>query len=136
MVWRLGNDERRGRGVEDETIAKVGTMVWIMGPWYGGWDHGVEVGTAWVPCVPKPCPADSLGISNALMSQPFDGFRAQGVVFMMGAAFWTIEALYCLWCLKDAFLFFRGKGGVEQAKQDAAVAAFRAGLQQGSANQR
>mmetsp|Transcript_20107 Transcript_20107/g.59708 ORF Transcript_20107/g.59708 Transcript_20107/m.59708 type:complete len:320 (-) Transcript_20107:1052-2011(-) len=68
--------------------------------------------------------------------QALDYGAFPGVVFMMGAAFWTIEALYCLWCLKDAFLFFRGKGGVEQAKQDAAVAAFRAGLQQGSANQR
>eukprot|EP00798_Chlamydomonas_sp_ICE-L_P001699 gene1699-33102_t len=47
----------------------------------------------------------------------FDVNLFAGVVYMMGASFWSIQSVYCLWCMKDVFLFFRGKGGVEQAKQ-------------------
>lgn len=60
-----------------------------------------------------------------------------GVVYIMGAVFWTCESIYCLWCCKDAYLFFRGKGGIEAAKQEAAkeaaVAAFRQGMQPSNA---
>ncbi|GAX82412.1 hypothetical protein CEUSTIGMA_g9840.t1 [Chlamydomonas eustigma] len=62
----------------------------------------------------------------------FPGFGEStfiGTVYIVGAAIWSVLSVYTLWCMKDAYLFFRGKGGVEQAKQEAALAAFRAGMQ-------
>jgi len=60
----------------------------------------------------------------------FDQDVFPGVVYIIGACFWTLESLLSLWCLKDSYLFFRGKGGVEQAKQEAAIEAFKAGFAQ------
>uniref|UniRef100_A0A7S3VSH0 Secretory carrier-associated membrane protein n=1 Tax=Dunaliella tertiolecta TaxID=3047 RepID=A0A7S3VSH0_DUNTE len=48
-----------------------------------------------------------------------------GVIYFIGAALWCLEATWCLWCIKDTYLFFRGRGGIEQAKQDAAIEAFK-----------
>lgn len=82
-----------------------------------------------------------------------------GIVYVVGASYWTALSVYSIWCMKDvspcsgdpqfisikpafplrwqdliflpqAYLFFRGKGGIQQAKQDAALAAFKAGVQQ------
>eukprot|EP00955_Chlamydomonas_euryale_P043495 352598-Chlamydomonas_euryale.AAC.28 len=60
----------------------------------------------------------------------FDWGDFPGVVYIIGACFWTIEAVYSLWCLKDSYLFFRGRGGVEQVKADEAVAQFQQQQQQ------
>ncbi|KAF5841678.1 scamp family-domain-containing protein [Dunaliella salina] len=62
-----------------------------------------------------------------------------GVIYFVGAALWVCEATWCLWCLKDAYLYFRGRGGIKQAKEDAAVEAFKSqqngfGAQQGAYN--
>lgn len=59
----------------------------------------------------------------------FDEGTFPGVVYIIGAVLWTLEALWSLWCLKDSFLFFRGKGGIKEqneAKEQAAVAQFAA----------
>lgn len=57
-----------------------------------------------------------------------------GVIYFVGAACWTVEALFSLWVIKDVFLFFRGQGGIQQAKQQAAIMALRSQIsQQGSA---
>ncbi|KAG2501089.1 hypothetical protein HYH03_000907 [Edaphochlamys debaryana] len=54
-----------------------------------------------------------------------------GIIYLIGAGLWSAEAAFCCWILVDVFLYFRGKGGIsqakEQAKQEAALAALRAG---------
>lgn len=49
-----------------------------------------------------------------------------GAIFFVGSALWTLEALYSLWVLKDVFFFFKGKGGIEQAKRGVALASMTA----------
>lgn len=55
----------------------------------------------------------------------FDHSSGAGVCYIIGACCWSLEATYSFWCLKDAYFFFRGAGGVEQVRNEAALAAFR-----------
>jgi len=48
-----------------------------------------------------------------------------GIIYIVGASCWAAESVWCLWCLKDAYFFFRGAGGVQEAKKQAALAAFQ-----------
>lgn len=52
-----------------------------------------------------------------------------GVIYLVGAALWSTEAAFSCWVITDVFLFWRGKGGVKEAKEtaakEAALAAFR-----------
>jgi len=48
-----------------------------------------------------------------------------GIIYIIGSAFWSINATYCLWCLKDSWLFFRGRGGTAAVKQELALNAFK-----------
>ncbi|KAG1676535.1 hypothetical protein FOA52_000078 [Chlamydomonas sp. UWO 241] len=66
----------------------------------------------------------------------FDYGNGPGTIYCIGASLWTLESLYCLWCVKDVYLWFRGQGGIEQVKQEAAVAAFRQGLAQQASTRR
>jgi hypothetical protein len=44
-----------------------------------------------------------------------------GVVYFIGAGFWTIESLWSLWVYKLVYRSFRGQGmTVAQVKRDAA----------------
>ncbi|MEW5304079.1 MAG: hypothetical protein WDW36_006713 [Sanguina aurantia] len=63
----------------------------------------------------------------------FDISAFAGIIYIVGASLWTLEALFSLWVLKDVFFFFRGQGGVQQAKQQAAVAAFKMSVASGNA---
>lgn len=63
----------------------------------------------------------------------FDAFNAgafPGTIYMIGGGLWGALAFYSLWVFKDSWYFFRGRGGVEQVKQEAALAAFKIGMQQ------
>ena len=57
-------------------------------------------------------------------------YPSLGILYIIGACCWSILTAYSFWCLKDSWFFFRGLGGVEQVKQDAAVAAFKSGIAQ------
>ncbi|KAL4447315.1 hypothetical protein ABPG77_007348 [Micractinium sp. CCAP 211/92] len=47
-----------------------------------------------------------------------------GVMYFIGAGFWTIESLWCLWVYKLVYRSFRGQGmTVAQVKRDAATRA-------------
>ncbi|KXZ43258.1 hypothetical protein GPECTOR_96g724 [Gonium pectorale] len=52
-----------------------------------------------------------------------------GIIYLVGAGLWAAEAAWSVWVITDVFLFFRGKGGIKQAKEqaqkEAALAAFR-----------
>ncbi|CAK0783815.1 hypothetical protein CVIRNUC_007015 [Coccomyxa viridis] len=45
-----------------------------------------------------------------------------GVIFIIGACFWTLETLWSLWCLKMVYSAFRGNGGERRLKQEVAGA--------------
>eukprot|EP00798_Chlamydomonas_sp_ICE-L_P030872 gene30872-35916_t len=47
----------------------------------------------------------------------FDESTFAGVIYLIGASFWAVEATYTLWCLKDVFLFFRSAGSGPQPDQ-------------------
>lgn len=53
-----------------------------------------------------------------------------GGVYFIGAALWTLLTVYTCWCFKDSYLYFRGAGGIQQAKQDAALKAFELSMKQ------
>ncbi|KAG1657711.1 hypothetical protein FOA52_002515 [Chlamydomonas sp. UWO 241] len=68
----------------------------------------------------------------------FDEGNFPGIIYIVGASMWTILSLYSLWCLKDSYFFFRGKGGVDEqkkAQEDVAISQFAA-AQQGNGSQR
>lgn len=57
-------------------------------------------------------------------------YPTPGIFYVTCACLWSCLTAYSFWCLKDAWFFFRGLGGIEQVKQDAAVAAFKQNMAQ------
>ncbi|BDA41493.1 Putative secretory carrier-associated membrane protein 1 [Coccomyxa sp. Obi] len=45
-----------------------------------------------------------------------------GIVYVVGAALWTLETLWSIWCLKMVYSAFRGNGGDRRLKQEVAGA--------------
>lgn len=44
-----------------------------------------------------------------------------GVMYFIGAAFWSLESVWCIWTMKKVYSAFRGQGHtVAQVKREAA----------------
>ncbi|KAF8060590.1 NLE1 [Scenedesmus sp. PABB004] len=71
------------------------------------------------------------GFVSALRA--FDVAAAGGVVFLVGACAWSIEAAASLWCLKTVYFSFRGGGGGKQADASASAQAAAAKFAVGAA---
>ncbi|KAL6751517.1 scamp family-domain-containing protein [Haematococcus lacustris] len=66
------------------------------------------------------------GFGSALAAFKISTFN--GTIYIIGASFWVLLSLWCFWCLKDAFMFYR-RGGFKSAKahqtQDLALKVFQ-----------
>ncbi|GFR40154.1 hypothetical protein Agub_g710 [Astrephomene gubernaculifera] len=67
------------------------------------------------------------GFITAMKALDVNNFA--GIIYLVGAGCWSVEAAFSWWILVDVWLYFRGKGGIkevkEAAKREAALAAFR-----------
>ncbi|GIL45488.1 hypothetical protein Vafri_2714 [Volvox africanus] len=64
-----------------------------------------------------------------------DKNNSAGIVYLVGAGCWATLATWSCWVIVDVFMFFRGKGGIKEAKEQAAKEAALAAFRQGAVNQ-
>ncbi|GIL82921.1 hypothetical protein Vretimale_8427 [Volvox reticuliferus] len=64
-----------------------------------------------------------------------DKSNSVGIVYLVGAGFWAALATWSCWVIVDVFMFFRGKGGIKEAKEQQAKEAALAAFRQGTVNQ-
>jgi hypothetical protein len=55
--------------------------------------------------------------------------RYAAVIYLIGAALWTLEALWSLWCLKLVYFNFRSGGKQAEAQNEMQRLALNAALQ-------